>query len=118
MFAAGVDIHGVNNRFSNYGNEGKEPAPDADLAAKAAIASSPVSYLNTWTSPTLLIHADDDRNVSFSQSVDLAKRFEDKKFDFELLSIPDDTHHWMKYSNAVKVSEATADFLKRKLMDK
>jgi len=38
--------------------------------------------------------------------------------DFEFLAIPDDTHHWMKFSNGVKVSDATADFLKRKLMDR
>ncbi|WP_317172940.1 alpha/beta hydrolase family protein [Pedobacter fastidiosus] len=118
IFAAGVDIHGVNNRFSNFSAEGKEIAPDADLAAKLAAESSPMSYLNTWTSPTLIIHADDDRNVAYSQSVDLAKRFEDKKFEFEFLAIPDDTHHWMKFSNGLKVSEATAEFLKRKLMDK
>jgi len=117
LFAAGVDIHGVNNRFSSQTAEGKEPAPDAALAAKVALASSPVSYINTWTSPTLVIHADDDRNVAFNQSVDLARRFEDKKFDFEYLVIPDDTHHWMKFSNGLKVSEATADFLKRKLID-
>lgn len=116
LFAAGVDIHGVNNRFGNNSTAGKAPAPDADLAEKIAIKSSPVTYVNTWTSPTLIIHADDDRNVAFSQSVDLAKRFEDKKFEFESLVIPDDTHHWMKFSNGVKVSEATADFLKRKLM--
>lgn len=80
LFAAGVDIHGVNYRFSNPGAEGKEPAPDAALAASIAKLSSPVSYINTWTSPTLIIHADDDRNVAFNQSVDLAKRFEDKKW--------------------------------------
>ncbi|WP_025142545.1 S9 family peptidase [Pedobacter jeongneungensis] len=118
LFAAGVDIHGVNNRFTNLDQEGRKPAPDAALAAKVAEESSPVSYVNTWTSPTLIIHADDDRNVAFNQSVDLVKRFEDKKFDFEFLAIPDDTHHWMKFSNGLKVSEATADFLKRKLMDK
>lgn len=118
LFAAGVDIHGVNNRFSNFSADGKEIAPDADLAAKLAAESSPMSYLNTWTSPTLIIHADDDRNVAYSQSVDLAKRFEDKKFEFEFLAIPDDTHHWMKFSNSLKVSEATAEFLKKKLMDK
>ncbi|RBQ09912.1 S9 family peptidase [Pedobacter miscanthi] len=118
LFAAGVDIHGVNNRFTSLDQEGRKPAPDALLAAKVAEESSPVSYVSTWTSPTLIIHADDDRNVAFNQSVDLVKRFEDKKFDFEFLSIPDDTHHWMKFSNGLKVSEATADFLKRKLMDK
>ena len=116
LFAAGVDIHGVNSRFSSAAIEGKLPAPDADLAAKIALESSPVNYLKTWTSPTLIIHADDDRNVAFSQSVDLVKRFEDRKFNFEFLVIPDDTHHWMKFSNAVKVSETTADFLIHKLM--
>ncbi len=114
LFAAGVDIHGVNSRFNSTVME-KETAPDAQLAAEKVIISSPLTYLSTWTSPTLLIHADDDRNVPFSQTVDLARRFELKKFDFEYLSIPDDTHHWMKFSNAVKVSEATADFLHRKL---
>lgn len=115
MFSAGVDIHGVNNRFSTPLSSGKEPAPDAALAEEAVRKSSPVSYIDTWISPTLIIHADDDRNVNFSQSVDLARRFEAKKFEFEFLAIPDDTHHWMKFSNGVKVSEATADFLKRKL---
>jgi len=118
LFAAGVDIHGVNNRFSNANAENNATAPDAVLAAERAKQSSPVTYISTWTSPTMIIHADDDRNVAFSQSVDLARRFEDKKFDFEFLVIPDDTHHWMKFSNGVKVSEATADFLKRKLLQK
>lgn len=118
LFAAGVDIHGVNNRFSAANTENNAQAPDATLAAERARISSPVTYISTWTSPVLIIHADDDRNVAFSQSVDLAKRFEDKKFDFEFLAIPDDTHHWMKFSNGLKVSEVTADFLKRKLIDR
>ncbi|HTM98245.1 MAG TPA: prolyl oligopeptidase family serine peptidase [Pedobacter sp.] len=117
LFAAGVDIHGVNSRFNSV-SEKNEVAPDAKLAAERVVQSSPLTYLSTWTSPTLLIHADDDRNVPFSQSVDLARRFENKQFDFEYLAIPDDTHHWMKFSNAVKVSEATASFLHRKLSAK
>lgn len=117
LFAAGVDIHGVNNRFNSPALEGKTPAPDASLAARIASESSPVTYIKTWTSPVLIIHADDDRNVAFNQSVDLVKRFQDKGFEFEFLAIPDDTHHWMKFSNGVKVSDATADFLKRKLIN-
>jgi dipeptidyl aminopeptidase/acylaminoacyl peptidase len=116
IFSAGVDIHGVNSRFSSDGIDSKGTAPDAIEATKIALASAPVYYLSTWTSPTLIIHADDDRNVSFNQSVDLIRRFEEKKFPFEALAIPDDTHHWMKFSNALKVSEATAEFLTRKLM--
>ena len=114
LFAAGVDIHGVHSR--SVTSEGSEKAADADLAARVAWESSPVAYVDTWTSPVLLIHADDDHNVDFSQSVDLARRFEQKGFRFEQLVIPDDTHHWMKFSNQLKVDKAIADFLKRKLL--
>ncbi|MHA4894328.1 S9 family peptidase [Pedobacter sp. PWIIR3] len=118
IFAAGVDIHGVNNRFSSPTAESRNDAPDALLAEEIAKASSPVTYLNTWTSPVMIIHADDDRNVNFSQSIDLARRFDAMKFPYEFLVIPDDTHHWMLFSNGIKVSAATAEFLKRKLMVK
>lgn len=116
LFAAGVDIHGVHNRTRTAALTRSEQAPDEELAAKVALESSPIAYVNTWTSPVLIIHADDDRNVPFSQSVDLVRRFEDKGLPFEYLAIPDDTHHWMKFSNAVKVCEATAEFLKRQLI--
>jgi dipeptidyl aminopeptidase/acylaminoacyl peptidase len=117
LFAAGVDIHGVHNRARYLlAPDRGEPAPDEVLASKIALESSPIAWIKNWTSPVLFIHADDDRNVPFSQSIDLIRRFEKKGFPFESLVIPDDTHHWMKHSNAVRVSEATAEFLKRKLM--
>ncbi|MEO6520112.1 MAG: prolyl oligopeptidase family serine peptidase [Mucilaginibacter sp.] len=117
LFAAGVDIHGVNN-WLKASSGIPESAPDAALATKIAFQSSPAAWVSTWTSPVLLIHADDDRNVQFTQTVDLTRRLESKGIPFEYLSIPDDTHHWMKYSNALTVSEATAEFLKRKLLSK
>jgi dipeptidyl aminopeptidase/acylaminoacyl peptidase len=115
LFAAGVDIHGVHN-WVRPGPVIIEPAPDAEQATKVAWQSSPVTWVKTWKSPVLLIHADDDRNVAFSQSVDMIRRFEDNGVPYEYLVIPDDTHHWMKYSNALIVSEATADFLKKHLL--
>jgi dipeptidyl aminopeptidase/acylaminoacyl peptidase len=114
LFAAGVDVHGVHDWA--FVNEGNKLAPDAALAAKVVFQSSPVAYVNTWKSPVLFIHGDDDRNVNFSQSVDLARRLEQKNIPFEQLVIPDDTHHWMKFSNQVKVDKAIAEFLIRKLM--
>lgn len=116
LFAAGVDIHGVHNRvskqryFANF-----EAAPDAELAEQVVWQSSPVAYMDTWKSPVLVIHADDDRNVAVSQSVDLIRRLEDKGIEYEYLMIPDDTHHWMRRSNLIKISEATIDFFERKL---
>jgi len=121
LFAAGVDIHGVHdrtiNRVRNYLlPDSYEKAPDSEQALKVAWESSPVSSVGTWTSPVLIIHADNDRNVQFSQSTDLVQRLKAKGVETETLVVVDDTHHWMKYSNAVKVGNATADFFKRKFL--
>lgn len=115
IFRAGVDIHGVHNHTNNYSDEKGEQAPDAALAKELIWRSSPVAWLDTWKSPVLLIHGDDDGNVEFGETVDLARRFQQKGFPFESLVIPDETHHWMKYSNMLKVDSATADFLKKHL---
>lgn len=122
IFAAGVDIHGVHNwvdrgttsMVSMFNNQ-YEKAPDYQLALKTAWQSSPVSSINTWKSPVLIIHGDDDRNVQFNQSVDLIARLEKQKVDYETLMIVDDTHHWMSWHNAVKVYGAVADYFVRKL---
>jgi N-acetylmuramoyl-L-alanine amidase len=92
-----------------------EQPPDYESAKKLTWESSPDAYLDTWTSPVLIISGDDDGNVPFSQSVDLVRRFQEKGFLFESLAVPDETHHWMKYSNMLKMDSATVDFLERKL---
>jgi dipeptidyl aminopeptidase/acylaminoacyl peptidase len=75
--------------------------------------------LDSWTSPTMIIHGDDDRNVAYSAGVSLIRRFEQKGNPyFEYLSIPDDSHHWMMHANMLKVNNAAADFLKRMLLEK
>jgi dipeptidyl aminopeptidase/acylaminoacyl peptidase len=121
LFAAGVDIHGVHDRTVNRTlnlimPDSYERAPDADLASKIAWESSPVSDVKTWTSPVLIIHADDDRNVQFSQSTDLVQRLHAKGVYVETLVVVDDTHHWMKFSNALKVGEETLAFFRKQLM--
>lgn len=120
LFAAGVDIHGVHDWSSNIQDQlytlGNKRVPDAEWAASLVYRSSPISSISTWTSPVLLIHADDDRNVRFEQSVDLFNRLKKKKVDVESMVIVDDTHHWMKFENVIKVFEATADFFKVRLL--
>lgn len=115
LFAAGVDISGMHNFMRDLPEEKGEQAPDVELAKKLIWQSSPVAYLDTWTSPVLVISGDDDGNVPFSQSVDLVTRFQEKGFSYESLVVPDETHHWMKYANMLKMDSATADFLERKL---
>jgi dipeptidyl aminopeptidase/acylaminoacyl peptidase len=120
VFKAGVDIHGVHDQTLSNGlvaaGEKWEKAPDFALAQQTAWSSSPIAYLSTWTSPVLVIHGDDDRNVRVSQSTDLVRRLEQKKIPHETLLVPDDTHHWMRHSNAILVYQATADFFVRQFL--
>ena len=121
LFAAGVDIHGVHDFTSDGGRRlgmgtwRYEPT-DRDSAAAIAWRSSPVSAIDTWKSPVLFIHGDDDRNVRFAETVDLVQRLRAAGVPFEELIIPDDTHHWMLHANAIRVNRATAEFFGRTLM--
>lgn len=116
LFKAGVDIHGVHTNANHYPPMDGEQAPDAAHARKLIWTSSPVGWVESWTSPVLFIHGDDDGNVPFSETVDLIKRFEQLGKPYESLVIPDETHHWMRYRNQVLVDKATVEFLERKLM--
>jgi dipeptidyl aminopeptidase/acylaminoacyl peptidase len=120
LFAAGVDLHGVHNWTGERAQpllapDRYEKAPDVARALEVAWQSSPVSSIATWKSPVLLIHGDDDRNVRFSQTVDLVRRLSSAGVPFEELIIPDDTHHWLRHANALKVDAATAEFFDRRL---
>lgn len=121
LFVAGVDIHGVHDWAHQREIPvellaGPHKAPDAEWATSLSFRSSPISSIDTWKSPVLFIHADDDRNVPFSQSIDLINRLQKKKVPMETMVIVDDTHHWMKFSNAIKVFQGTADYFKAKLL--
>lgn len=121
LFAAGVDIHGVHDRTTDRTRnilwpDKYEKAPDAIQALETAWSSSPVADISSWTSPVLIIHADDDRNVRFSQSTDLVQRLKKQGVETKTVVIVDDTHHFLKHSNSLKVNKATAAFLIQKLM--
>lgn len=119
LFAAGVDIHGVHNwtaeRAQPLLENRYEKAPDTQRALDVAWQSSPVSSIDKWKSPVLLIHGDDDRNVRFSQTTDLVRRLEKAGVPFEEMIIPDDTHHFLRHANSVKVNAAVAAFFEKTL---
>ena len=124
LFAAGVDIHGVHDWTADgcggcglLSRDRYEDAPDRTQALDLMWSSSPVASIKTWRSPVLLIHADDDRNVRFSQTVDLSRRLAGTGVEVEEMVIPDDTHHMLKHTNWVKVDSATAAYFKKKLME-
>jgi dipeptidyl aminopeptidase/acylaminoacyl peptidase len=120
LFKAGVDFHGVHDwsvfltERPYFGNLALRP-PDADAAVKLAWESSPDAYVGTWKSPVLLIHGDDDRNVPFSQTVDLVQRLRTQHVPFEQLILPDEIHGFLRWKDWIRAYSATADFFDRTL---
>jgi dipeptidyl aminopeptidase/acylaminoacyl peptidase len=107
LFTAGVDFHGVHDWAKIRGLTGD--------AARVAFESSPMSAVKTWRSPVLLIHGDDDRNVAFSQTVDLVQALRKQKVDFEQLIFPDEIHDFLTHAHWLEAYRAADDFFKRKL---
>jgi dipeptidyl aminopeptidase/acylaminoacyl peptidase len=120
MFKAGVDFHGVHDwsvfltERPYFGNLSLRP-PDVDAAVKLAWESSPDASVSTWKSPVLLIHGDDDRNVPFSQTVDLVQRLRAQHVAFEQIILPDEIHGFLRWQDWIRVYGATADFFDRVL---
>jgi dipeptidyl aminopeptidase/acylaminoacyl peptidase len=114
LFAAGVDIHGVHDW--NVGirtfQPNYSPAPDIE---RRNFQSSPLSHVKGWRSPVLLIHGDDDRNVSFAETVTLAEALRKQGVTVESLVIPDEVHDFLRKESWLRVLAATAEFFERHL---
>jgi len=111
IFAAGVDLHGVHD-WPTDNWDGKNIPPELN---KLAHESSPVTAVNTWKSPVLFIHGDDDRNVYFTQTVDLVARLREKGVEIEQLIFPDDIHDFLLHRNWLAAYHAASDFFDRHL---
>jgi dipeptidyl aminopeptidase/acylaminoacyl peptidase len=121
LFAAGVDLHGVHDFTRDGGarfgrGQWRYEVTDRELARRADIAwkSSPVAWVDTWRSPVLLIQGDDDRNVHFSETVDLAQRLKAHGVPFEEIVIPDEIHDFLRHASWMKADSATAAFFDRR----
>ncbi len=116
LFAAGVDIHGVHdwNVVMNGFRPSYEPE-DYPEFSQLAYDSSPMAFMDGWTSPVLLIHGDDDRNVPFSETVDVAEALDRRGVEYEQLIFPDEVHGFLLHRNWVAAFDATLSFFDRKL---
>src|SRR5215469_739956 len=120
LFKAGVDFHGVHDwsvfltEEPYFGSLARRP-PDEEAAVKLAWQSSPNAHIGTWKSPVLLIHGDDDRNVPFTQTVDLVQRLRAQHVGFEEMIFPDEIHGFLMWKTWIKAYGATADFFDRTL---
>jgi dipeptidyl aminopeptidase/acylaminoacyl peptidase len=120
LFRAGVDFHGVHDWsqfLPRWDGAAASPAAPPDLreAHQLAFASSPDAAVDSWRSPVLLIHGDDDRNVPFGQTRDLVQRLRDRGVTVEQLIFPDEIHDLLLWKDWVRSYRAAADFFDRTL---
>jgi dipeptidyl aminopeptidase/acylaminoacyl peptidase len=114
LFAAGVDIHGVHDWNVGIRTFVPSYAPN-DSLRRLAFNSSPMAYIDRWRSPVLVIHGNDDRNVSFSETVTLVEALRDRGVEVEQLIFPDEIHGFLRHENWLRAFRATADFFDRKM---
>ncbi len=118
IFAAGVDLHGVHDRL---------PAVNPSLLAHAIVGdgitedelkdalavefkSSPISTIDTWRSPVLFVHGDDDRTVDFRQTIELRARLAAKGVRVDELVLPDEVHDALLWRSWVRTAAVAAAF--------
>jgi dipeptidyl-peptidase-4 len=111
IFKVGVDMAGVHD-WSQRGRQN-------DKQRKLARDSSPVAFLDTWKSPVLFIHGDDDRNVDFQQTTDIVQKLREKgDVHIELMIAPDEPHEFMLYKNRMEAYNRTFEFINRYIGEK
>jgi dipeptidyl aminopeptidase/acylaminoacyl peptidase len=114
MFKAGVDMAGVHNwatlRDVDYHHEVGTPRE-----REIAYESSPVADVDKWRSPVFMSQGDDDRNVAFSQGVDLATRLRARGVEVVELVFPNETHENLTYAHMLELYSDSSAWLLRKL---
>jgi dipeptidyl aminopeptidase/acylaminoacyl peptidase len=116
MFAVGVDLHGVhdwNLEIPTF-TPSYDPQKRQEVA-RIAFESSPMASVSTWRSPVLLIQGDDDRNVPFSESVQMAEALRKQGVYFEQLIFPDEVHDFLMHTHWLAAYDAAEKFLNKYL---
>jgi dipeptidyl-peptidase 4 len=101
LFKAGVDLAGVHLWGSSLD-------PDS-----VSFKSSVIGAIDGWRSPVLLVHGDDDRNVSFQQTTGLVQLLRQRAVYYELIVFPDDTHESMLHGRWLYTLDRVEAFFRK-----
>jgi dipeptidyl aminopeptidase/acylaminoacyl peptidase len=117
LFAAGVDFHGVHdwNLEDNASDWKQGSFAQMDAIAAKARASSPIAAIDSWRSPVLLIHGDNDPDVAYSQTPILAQALRARHIPVDELIFPDELHGFLLHKDWLAAYQATAAFFQRTL---
>jgi dipeptidyl aminopeptidase/acylaminoacyl peptidase len=106
IFASGVDMAGVHLWGSSLDSN------------DVSYQSSSISAIDSWKSPVLIWHNDDDRNVDFAQTIGLVDLLRARNVYYELIVNPDDTHETLLHRRWLYLFGRMQDFLQRTLWNR
>ena len=115
LLAAGVDYAGVHDWRPMLPKDALVTAPKG--TEELAYKSSAISGIETWKSPVLVVHADDDRNVPFAQTVELVQALREHNVEVEQVVLPDEIHDLLRHRSWLTFFHAADNFFGRKLLD-
>jgi len=101
-------VHDWNVEIRNW-NGSYDPSAHSD-AARLAWESSPMAAVSTWRSPVLLVQGDDDRNVQFSQMVEMADALRKEGVEYKELVFPNEIHDFLMHKTWVAAYSAAFEF--------
>ncbi len=117
LYSAGVDMSGVHDwNIDNPQDFAiSDSAADPNARWRLAWESSPLSSVKTWRSPVLLIQGDNDPEVPFLQTVELAAALRRQHVPFKELIFPDEVHDFLLHRSWVAAYTAEAKFFEQYL---
>lgn len=117
LFSAGVDMSGVHDWNIDHPEnfEISDTATDVGARWRLAWKSSPLSSVRLWHSPVLLIQGDNDDEVPFLQTVQLAAALRQQNVDADVLVFPDEVHTFLLHRDWIRAYAATVEFFDRHL---
>ena len=117
LFSAGVDMSGVHDWNIDHPENFaiSDTAPDPNARWRLAWDSSPLASVDTWHSPVLLVQGDNDDEVPFLQTVQLAAALRQRNVDVQELVFPDEVHDFLLYRDWYAAYSASAEFFYRYL---
>jgi dipeptidyl aminopeptidase/acylaminoacyl peptidase len=114
IFKVGADFAGVHDWPTSFDHDFGKPVGTPEQR-KIAHMSTAEGYLDTWKSPVFISQGDDDRNVAFSQSVDLVTKLRDRGVTVETLLFTNETHENSVIAHLAEQYRAAEAFLAKYL---
>lgn len=111
--AAGVDYAGLYNWATFLKAIGAAAA--SPEATRLALESSPSATIEAWKSPVLVVQADDDRDVPFSQSAELIEALRAHHIDHDEMILPNEIHNLSRYASWMRFYQAADLYFERHL---